>query len=389
ASLTVLYRLTSGTVEQTQTFSAAMVGFGSILSAAPLDFDSLVVGQGIGRVQELQVTNRAEGISGILRIEVPETSRLLGFSLNDNINEYRFKKSGETASFLIRCSPRQYGELIGSVMLISNLVGDTIFVPLRAFGRSLSRNDALIALSLYAIPKNAPPGSQIVIHLRLDTIRIIEGTSIIRGSFGDLQRRSQPRLNMRLRMNPQVLVFAPDETRPVFTNKDREGYNTYTLPTQVWSVQDSTLITLRAVVVAGSTDSTALDCINVAWDNSNTVLDAAVIIDTLYDGTFKANVSRAGGKRLIAPALFPFAVTVKPNPSADVAEIVYLLSQEADVVVEIITMKGEVVQQMIQSKQQAGEHATTLVLRQMPSGSYLVRVRAADAFAQQQLTIVR
>jgi hypothetical protein len=64
ASLTVLYHLTSGTVEQTQTFSAAMVGFGSILSAAPLDFDSLVVGKGIGRVQELQVTNRAGGISG-------------------------------------------------------------------------------------------------------------------------------------------------------------------------------------------------------------------------------------------------------------------------------------------------------------------------------------
>jgi hypothetical protein len=122
---------------------------------------------------------------------------------------------------------------------------------------------------------------------------------------------------------------------------------------------------------------------------NNTVLGAAVIIDTLYDGTFKANVSRAGGKRLIAPALFPFAVTVKPNPSADVAEVVYLLSQEADVVVEIITMKGEVVQQMIQSKQPVGEHTMTLALRQVPSGSYLVRVRTADAIAQQQLTIVR
>jgi Leucine-rich repeat (LRR) protein len=388
ASLTIRYRLTSGTVEQTQTFSSVMVGFGSILGAAPLDFDSVVVGKGIGRVMELPVTNRAGGVGGILRIEVPEASRLLGFSLNDNIGEYQFKKSGETFSFLIKCSPQQYGELKGSIMLISSLAGDTIFVPLRAFGRSLSRNDALIALSLFAIPKNAPPGSPILIQLRLDTIRIIDGASIINGNFGDLQRRAQPRLSMRLRMNPQVLIFASDETRPVFLHKDREGYNTYSLPTQVWSVQDSTLITLRAIVVAGSTDSTALDCVDVAWDNSNTLLGAEVIIDTLRDGTFRANVSRAGGKRLIAPVLLPFVVTVKPNPSADVAEVVYLLSQEAEVVVEIITMKGEVLQQMIQPKQQIGEHATTLALRQIPSGSYLVRVRAADAIAQQQLTIL-
>jgi hypothetical protein len=122
---------------------------------------------------------------------------------------------------------------MGSIMLISSLAGDTIFVPLRAFCHSMSKNDTLISLSLYATPSNAPTGAPILIHLRLDTIRIIDGANIINGNFGDLQRRAQPRLSMRLRMNPQVLVFASDEARPVFLHKDREGYNTYSLPTQV------------------------------------------------------------------------------------------------------------------------------------------------------------
>ncbi|MBD1207634.1 MAG: hypothetical protein H9535_04350 [Ignavibacteria bacterium] len=66
-----------------------------------------------------------------------------------------------------------------------------------------------------------------------------------------------------------------------------------------------------------------------------------VLVDSLVDGSFTANLSRAGGVRLIAPTPTTVKLTaIAPNPAKDVMDIRYSLGGEGGFV-DIVLMTHE------------------------------------------------
>jgi Leucine-rich repeat (LRR) protein len=396
SKVTIQYRLNTGTVEQTRTYITAVQGFGSVLSAMPLNFDTIVVGRGAGRVQALQVTNRAVGNAQIIRIALTERSLNLGFSLDETIREYRFTRSGESTSFLVRCNPKQEGNIRGEMMLISNIVGDTVFVPLTAYGRALSRNDVLLSTKMRMQSDLVAPGTTTRLEIMIDSIRILEQSRLITQPVSTLLRVGQTRFATRLRMNPQVLIPSSKETKLQFLRIEQAtGMALYDVSMQSWSVRDfsTPLISFDVVAVAGTTASTTIDMMDLVWDKTNALPGSEIVPDSLKPTTFTARVSQAGGTRLIAPRdTSKFVIAINPNPANDVAEITYSFAQiemENEITIEVLNVNGMAVRNYVQKKQSAGEYTMQISLRNIPSGSYLVRIRSGVQESTRPLQIIR
>lgn len=116
-----------------------------------------------------------------------------------------------------------------------------------------------------------------------------------------------------------------------------------------------------------------------------------VLVDSLVDGSFTANLSRAGGVRLISPTPTTVKLTaIAPNPAKDVMDIRYSLGGEGGFVdIVLMDARGNVMQNLKQEVQRAGEYSLSAKVGWLASGSYTVRLRVNGEMETHQVQIVR
>jgi hypothetical protein len=78
-----------------------------------------------------------------------------------------------------------------------------------------------------------------------------------------------------------------------------------------------------------------------------------------------------------------------PNPFNPSTTIRFSIPQESFVVLEVFTLLGQRVAQLLQEQKPAGDYSVTFDASGLPSGMYVSRLRAGEAIATRTMTLVR
>ena len=158
------------------------------------------------------------------------------------------------------------------------------------------------------------------------------------------------------------------------------------MPLNNWSGRGAVLLPIRCIALAGSTDATALVLEEIEWGAGN------VIVDSLIDGAFRAKISQAGGRRLIAPTTTTQGIVIAgiaPNPVKEAIDVRYTLSEGGWVEVALLDVRGNVAQLLTQEVQSAGEHTMSAKIGWLASGSYTLRISVHGESETRLVRVVR
>jgi hypothetical protein len=155
--------------------------------------------------------------------------------------------------------------------------------------------------------------------------------------------------------------------------------------------QDSVLIdSIACRAVAGNITQTPLQMEQLSWGRAGSRLTKVFIEESAATHTFTAEVSRAGGTRLITPAVQGTLLTaIQPNPANAETDIVFKIVENTSITLDILDIQGQVVKRIRSGEIGAGEYTTRVRLTDLPSGSYLVRLKTMNETLTEKLQVVR
>ena len=78
-----------------------------------------------------------------------------------------------------------------------------------------------------------------------------------------------------------------------------------------------------------------------------------------------------------------------PNPFNPTVNIPYIITQKADVVIEIYNVRGQKVFQNNKKNQPAGYHFLTWNATRQPSGMYIAQIKALGTYHSQKLLLIK
>ncbi|MFY7997156.1 MAG: T9SS type A sorting domain-containing protein, partial [Candidatus Kapaibacteriota bacterium] len=372
---------------QTQIFPARLLGRGSALKVISPRFDTLLVNLprlasalvvNVGgeplRINRLRLRSAVQPLPAGQSAETPYT--LLSNEQNSVV------APGDTLPVLLRGLTQKTGALAADALVCdvqrenaTPMVRDTAVSPLLSFGRLRTPNDAVMRIGVRALPPEAPPGASVRVELYIadgDLAKIRQtGTQSFRGT---------------VQMSRQVLAVAPSSAslRQTVSVQDTDK-RILRLPTTFWGGQSPILLSFAAVAVAGSVDTTALEC-NLQWGEDR---DAeSVFISEFRSGRFQAMVSRAGGKRLISTSGSKI-LAIAPNPAQNLVEIHYTIAESGFAALSVIDAQGREVRRLLGSVQSSGRYVQSFNVEWLPSGIYTVQMRVGEEASIHQIQIVR
>lgn len=383
SAVTVRFRSGMSTTQQSRTFANRLaVRVSGVKFIAPR-FDTVIAGR--------------TRISSAMLINVDDKPiTLQSTTLRQKVEQYTFRftsqeeivQPGDTLVLPIGCLAAKAGDVPrdtvrcisynGAVEQLRREDLDTAQVELKAFARVQLPTDVPLRIAVKALDSNVSPGGSVRLEIAL----------VSAGNLDSVFKAATPTLRGRLRWNEQVLALDRSETgvrRMNGASRSADGFQRFTIPTTNWLGRSQTLLQVRCVVVAGSTAATAITLEELEWGAGN------VLVDSLVDGSFTAKLSRAGGVRLISPTPTAVKLTaIAPNPAKDVMDIHYSLGGEGGFVdIVLMDARGNVVQNLKQEVQRAGEYSLIAKVGWLASGSYTVRLRVNGEMETQQVQIVR
>ncbi|MBD1209840.1 MAG: IPT/TIG domain-containing protein [Ignavibacteria bacterium] len=374
AALTVRFAaLGSGSaLEQTQTIANRLVGRGGALKLIPPSIDTSLIGT--TKLLAVQVVNVGDRVTELVRVDLRRGTREYSFraDLGGNV----FVGVGDTTAVPLRFVAERTGA--ASAQEVScQATTDTVTAALVQYGRTKQPTDVVARLGLRAVPESAPPGSEVMLELYL------EGT--ISEDRDKLLRFGIPSFTAVVRFNRNVLALGSSTfVRPIRNTAPDNVFQRCAVPQTFWNGRDVVLLRIPCRAVAGNTDATALVLEQFQWG------DGALQVSDVLEGNFKAKTSQAGGKRFISSATAALAlVRVAPNPSADVLEVAYTLGSDAWTDISLLDMRGNIVQILTKGFKQAGEQSVQASVKQLPSGTYLLRMESGGEVVMQRVGIVR
>ncbi|MBL7991323.1 MAG: hypothetical protein JNN25_07785, partial [Candidatus Kapabacteria bacterium] len=257
---------------------------------------------------------------------------------------------------------------------------DTIIVDTKGFVREKNDQDVRFSVGIEAIPNVATPGSRV--QLRLYGVPDVGKT--FAQTLSEIFRANNPSYSISISMNRNVLVPAASETK--LTTTATAGVYRVVQPRLNNDPSTTTFLTFDCVAVAGETNATAIVITERTWN------DPSIFVGLPINGTFTANVSRAGGMRLIAPAKTTtnLITALKPNPSSDEAVIAYTIQQDEPLEIAVFDARGMKVRTLLTTNEQkSGAHTITLRTSDLASGQYRIMLIAPSGTVQEQLNVVR
>jgi hypothetical protein len=184
-------------------------------------------------------------------------------------------------------------------------------------------------------------------------------------------------------MNRNVLVPAATETK--LATQATAGVYRIVQPRLNNDPTSTTFLTFECIAVAGEVTTTAITITERTWNDPNIFVGTS-------NGTFTANVSRAGGLRLIAPAKAStnLITALKPNPSSDETVVAYTVQQDESLEIVVFDARGAKVRTLLAATdQKAGHYTITLRTSDLASGQYRIMLIAPSGMVQEQLNVVR
>jgi hypothetical protein len=372
AALTLRFAAEGSTVVQTQTIANRLLGRGGALKLIPPAIDTSVIST--TKLLAVQVVNVGDRETELIRVQLQRGTR--EYSFRAEVDGKAPVGVGDTTAVLLRFTAERTGAASAQEVYCQATV-DTVTTPLVQYGRTKLPTDVVAKIGLRAVPENAPPGSEVTLELYL------AGAS--NDELDRLFRLSIPYFTASLRFNRNVLTLGSTSfVRPIRNSSAQNSSQRCAVPTTFWNGRDSVLIRIPCRAVAGNTDATALVLEELRWG------DGTLQIADVLEGRFTAKTSQAGGKRLISDVSSALAlVNIAPNPSADVLEVAYTLVNEAWTEVSLVDMRGNIVQMLMQSLKAAGEHRLQANVKQLPSGTYLLRLESGGEVVMRRVEVVR
>lgn len=388
ANVTVQYADALGQGARSVSIEKALVGRGGALAVDPLFIDSVRVGK--SSVHTVRVVNRSDKSVTInsARILVPRGgSTERPFELVSPVANLTLL-ANDTTFIAIRCSALTRGFKNAMLEIVTD--NDNVQSDVAVFARLIRPDDAAVSFRVQATPDAAAPGSTV----RLDVLIQDFTPELAKALLG----AAQPEVRLTIRFDKQVLAL--DDASGVARVQRNSSTNAFISLATRWDGRSRAVASIYARAVAGERTVTNLEIINAEWgsisETERPEWERRVFVEesiTATPSTFTARVSQAGGKRLIgsvADALTPLLSLARPNPAADVVSLTYTLFDDAVVTLDVLNIKGEVVQTLLAETSRAeGEYTLSVSVRTLPSGSYVLRLRANGAAVNQRLDVVR
>lgn len=293
---------------------------------------------------------------------------------------------GQTLPLPVQFQSSRLGETSGTISIIT--AQDTIVVNTKAFVRNLSAQDVQFNIGITTATTSAAPGSRVILKLYIIPPTTTTSTLTLAQTFSNINRASNPSYSISVSMNPNVLVPAASESK-LIPQSTLGMYRIIQPPLD--NLNDTTtaaFLSLDCIAVAGETNATAIIITERTWNSPNIFVGISSTV-----ATFTANVSRAGGLRLIAPATKTsknLITALKPNPSSDETIIAYTIKQEESVELAVFDARGIKVRTFLSDNvQKAGDYTITLLTSNLASGQYRIMLIAPSGTVQEQLNVVR
>lgn len=293
-------------------------------------------------------------------------------------------RPGDTLYLPVQALSSRLGETSGTIRIIT--AQDTIVVNTKAFVRDKNDQDVRFTVGIEAIPKTAPPGSKVVLRLYC----IPDAGQSLAKTWSEIFRASNNlSYSVAITMNRNVLVPAATETKLVAQPTPGIYRIEQKLDKDINNDTSSTILTFECIAVAGEMTTTAIVITERTWNAPS------IYVGKPTDGIFTANVSRAGGLRLIAPATPStqpknLITALKPNPSADETVIAYTIKQDESIEIVVFDARGMKVRTLLPANTlKVGDYTITLRTSDLASGQYRVMLIAPSGTVQEQLNVVR
>jgi len=424
ASVVVGYTVASSgsNVPTEVSFGTVLTGVGGALMFAGAEVDFGLLTAGLTKTESIQLTNVATTALTIgTKVESgSENSSKARFGLSDPLIKPITLQPNESAFVNVNCiltadtttaKVSGFIRFAAQVSTTSGTVTDTLSIPTLVSVRSPQTSDVTIAPRLIADRQQVPPGGIVTLGLKITQLDYLAtstcGTTAkeqAQCALGTLNRAADPVFTADIVFNSQVLLPEAGESslRRVASSGD---FVTYTITPTRWvpddaGALDSVLTRIRCRVIAGSTDATMLRVTRFLWDTTSVGKNLAdksqVIINlessvTSSTASFTAAVSRAGGKRLIAPVDTAMSMLVlSPNPADNSVELAFTVQTAGTLFFEVLTLQGMAVMSTNGEHYEAGAHSLRLETSRLASGSYLVRMKTSGGeVITERLQVVR
>ncbi len=382
ANVTVRYADAAGQGARSVSIDKALVGRGGALQVDPLDFDTVRVGK--GSIQSVRIINRSdkEVIINSARILVQRGSMESAFELASSVANLKVA-ARDTAFIPIRCLTLTRGFKNSILEVVTE--NDKTQADITAIARLVRPDDPAVSFSLQPTPNEAAPGSAVRLDVVINDFSQQLATALLSAA--------QPEVRLTLRFDKQVLAL--DDASGIARMQRGSSTNAIVTVSARWDGRSRAVASLQCRAVAGERITTPLEIINAEWGSTSATAapdwERRVFVeepDIASASTFTTRVSTAGGRRLISgttSAALPLLSLARPNPASDVISLSYTLFDDALVTLDVLNMKGEVVQVLLaETSRSAGEHSLSASVRTLPTGAYMLRLRANGASSATQ-----
>lgn len=386
ADVRLSFAIGTSTNAQTQVLTSRLTGSASGLKVIPPRFDTVLAGQ--TRMASAQVINRGD-----------RTALLKNLSIDARGREYAFvfdrDKSGlavganDTIAVPLRVRALQTGRLpTGLMRYEAEFEGNpnaTPPVPVR--------NEVVnVALNVFARPRTGnEPTAQVGVRVKeSEKAHGIAPGAIVTlevflagGNRTELVKNTSLLVSGTLRYDRNVLVLTEQE-RSIWRIRNTAAQNRFErlalAPTR-WDGRSEVLATIRCRAVAGDVDTTVIELENIVWDGAE--------LEEFVPDVLHLNVCKAGGKRLVTTAQRTQLTVIAPNPAKEQITLAYTLREDGFVEIALIDASGKTAHILVSEEQAAGEHTLTSALKNVPSGSYMVRLSTQNGVVTKRLSVVR
>ncbi|MCS6809130.1 MAG: T9SS type A sorting domain-containing protein, partial [Bacteroidota bacterium] len=312
--------------------------------------------------------------------------------------------AGDTTAIIVRCQPSLSGRLSARLKVYATVANaavgrDSSAGSLRANAILAQPDDffAEVALRPMRGQERGAPGTTVYLEVYYTRARLPDSANtspqtlqLFQFMFGSM------------RFDGNVLMLLPNTTAEYQPNSASQ--NTI-MRSVIFSSpriyrsrdgrlprRDSVLIdSIPCRIVAGERTVTPVLLEQLTWGRLGIRSLKVFVEEASTTHTVTAEASRSGGMpRLVAPTTPRLSIqAVRPNPALHDITVSIVLSDQQDIVMEIVDVQGCVIQSHRIGELAAGKHDIHMHIAGMSSGTYHVRVRSQYDTATDKIHVLR
>lgn len=411
-TITIQYRLSGSSEIKTYNFTNILQGDATPIKVRDTDLDIIRVNRRtLARVEIINKNARSTSANinasaGVITI----TDVQIENNLRNSFEKVAFQApqylgAGDTTAIILRCQPSLVGRGTSRVKIVADVASTTGTGVIRdssyglvTFNAVLAQDStdyfAEVALRTARGQEKAAPGSAVQLEIYYTKARLPEANNTLIPPF----------IFSWLRFDRNVLSLIPNglaDNLPISAPLNTISRVTLTGSPRVVPTRDRPQVRADSVLidsilcraVAGAVTQTPLLLEQITWGRAGSRATKVFIEEAPTSNTFifTADVSRAGGTRLLTPAAPGTLLTaIQPNPAGSETNVVFKIFEQDVISLDILDVQGQLVKRVRTSEfLPTGEHTTRIRTSDLPSGTYLVRLTTSKETLSEKLQVIR